>query len=46
MKSFIYKNMVTGETKKPIQALSFELADEYFECTYWYTGEDWKTIEV
>lgn len=46
MRTFIYKNTKTLETKPAIKTLSFELADEFFGITYWYTNADWETIEL
>lgn len=46
MKTFIFKNKVTGETKPPINAASFVLADEYFQLNYLNCGSNWETVEL
>lgn len=46
MKTFIYKNTKTGETKPSIETHSFILADEYFGITYYYLNNDWETVEI
>jgi hypothetical protein len=46
MGKYTYKNIITGETKEVISALSFVLADEFFGCKYYYTNDNWQTIEL
>jgi hypothetical protein len=43
---YTFKNIKTGETKETISTLSFVLADEFFNCKYYYVNNDWVTIEL
>jgi hypothetical protein len=46
MNQYTYKNEKTNETKEIISTLSFVLADEYFECKYYYLNSEWKTVKL
>lgn len=46
MKTYIFRNRVTGDTKPTIRTHSLVLAQEFFETNYWWTSRDWITEEV
>lgn len=46
MKTYIFKNIETGEIKATIKTHSLVLAEEFFETTYYYVSDKYKTFEA
>lgn len=45
MKTFIFKNKVTGEVKNPIKAVSLIAADGLYKKAYPHLSDNWITIK-